>query len=759
MAALPHISYIDGTVRSTTSTTFVDVPSAAIASGSFIVGHDYIIKITARVQTSSVSASNVDVQTLHGTTAWTQSWLSLEPDATTAWYPYFFQKRWTAVSGEGIKLQFRTVGAATIQIDQISITVLDVTDLVEGVDFMYAEEAATTNFGTSFAAFSTLANIPADTGKWLATGFVRWQPTTLTVQPQTAMRYDGAVITQNSAEGEDATNDRYIMALVSVIDTTGKAGTEDIEVGGFVASGTIIRGGSSVFALRLGVFKQSVTTVNAALLDASGTNYATNLATATLTPDETGDVFVIGYGVYELAASSSATCKTRIQAGPSASQVDVITGTTTDARAEWEPWDSTEDGFSMQHGIISLNAVANVIDFDGSTSAAGAGRGFRDRCVCAFTLELSAAAGAEMATALTASAVMNGALTTDIRMATALTASATRTGGLTTDIRMATALAAAGFASSALTTEVRMASALLAAGVVAPALTTDIRMAAALSGVALLSPTFIIPGAEFAAALTGTATLAAALTTDIRMAAAITASATTAAALATDIRFAAQLLGSGNVLAALLTEIRLATSLLGNAQLSPSLLTGGDLATSLIGRVTMAPALTTDIRMAAILNAAGMVSANLHTDIRLVTALAGNASISPTILTDIRLATSLTGSATVNASLTTAINLATSLVASASMQGQLATDILLAATLLATASLTSAMSGPVVEMAASLVASAALSATLSDHPIGVGALAAMLSVMPDFAAALSTVPDLAAAIRVEPDTGGNVAVS
>ena len=402
---------------------------------------------------------------------------------------------------------------------------------------------------------------------------------------------------------------------------------------------------------------------------------------------------------------------------------------------------------------------------------------------------------ATFATSLSATVSLAAALTTEIRAATSLSATGTLSPALLADTTLATSLVASGSLLADLLTVAgvsrrqaihiitrslrqrperridhtplivvayqtpalnELAAALTASGSLAAALTTDIRMASGMTATAVIVPDLKLVQ-TFATSLLATGSLSAALTTDIRMAAAMSASVTTTASLAATITMAAQLLGSGNVLSALLTEIRLATSLLGTAQLSPSLLTGGDLATSLVGSTVLSPSLMTDIRLQAALQAAGLVSANLTTDIRLQAALQAFGLVSSAIQTDLRLAASLLAAASVSPDLKLAQLFATLLVASATVQESVGYGYFVGGDATGRG-VAGGEHGLPADFAATLTASAALQATLSDHPIGVGSLAAMLSVMPDFSAALAAVPDLAARLSVQPDKSGDPTV-
>lgn len=367
-----------------------------------------------------------------------------------------------------------------------------------------------------------------------------------------------------------------------------------------------------------------------------------------------------------------------------------------------------------------------------------------------------------LAVSLVASATMAAALATQIEMAAALLGSGVVSAALTTDITMAAALQATATLAALLSTDITMAVTLLANAIIAADLSTDIMMSTLLTGVATLSAGPLSGvAADLATTLFASGSLVADLSTDITMATSLTAVASVVVALATEIHMAADLLGSGNLVAALVTDILMATSLSGTATLNPDLTAGasGDLATSLVASASVAPDLSTDITMSASMIASAVIAAGLTTDIRLATALDAIATMAPTLATDIQLAVSLQGNAQLSPDLSTAIEMAASLTAAATLQGELATDILLAATLLAAATLNvPTLGSPAADLATSLTARATISATLSDLPFGVGALAAVLSVMPDFSAVLSTLPDLAAKLNVQPDLAARVRV-
>lgn len=223
------------------------------------------------------------------------------------------------------------------------------------------------------------------------------------------------------------------------------------------------------------------------------------------------------------------------------------------------------------------------------------------------------AAGADttLAAALSGTASLAAALTTQIQMAAALSGTGTLAGALTTQIQMAAQLNATGALLAALSTEIRLAAAISGSGTLAGSLQTDIRLAAALQGLGSLTAA-LTTQIQMAAALAGSGTLAADLDAgNGSLSAVLAGTAQLAAALSTQITLAAQLAGSGAVAAALTTEIRMAAQLATSGALAGDLQTDIQLAAALAGSSSLAAALTTAIELQALLQGSGSLTADL----------------------------------------------------------------------------------------------------------------------------------------------------
>ncbi len=123
MAIVNH-TFVEQTTEQTHTgdALFTDITGAEITSGNFIAGKKYLIITNAQVGGDS-SSDSFDLQTLHGSTAFAESRYSMEPNHTASneyMRSYTWFTVWTAVTSEGIKMQFQTSNSSqTVKVDQV----------------------------------------------------------------------------------------------------------------------------------------------------------------------------------------------------------------------------------------------------------------------------------------------------------------------------------------------------------------------------------------------------------------------------------------------------------------------------------------------------------------------------------------------------------------------------------------------------------------------------------------------------------------
>ncbi len=311
---------------------------------------------------------------------------------------------WTAQSGEGIKLQFvreaSAAGTTEVRADQITIAAIKLSDdLTEdtgsGGDWLTNEVTADTSLvttGDSTTSNATITFTPAVASHdWLILSKSRITGTATTQSTGSRIVRSGEAATTTpfqQQEGEDATNDMMVFTLARV-DTLGNASNTYTEKGFAVGGNNGTRKSSGIFALDLNKLRNhAFSYADDSVTALSATPYATNVATCSITPAVTGDVW--SYAFFTIDINSAALS---FQARLQIDDADQPPSQTTDAYLATDAWDTTDE---LQWHIQSIDSLASgsahTVDLDASVETATAGRGARAKLVFAVTMELPAAA-------------------------------------------------------------------------------------------------------------------------------------------------------------------------------------------------------------------------------------------------------------------------------------------------------------------------------------------------------------------------------
>lgn len=148
-AEIPNGYIVDTTDRTTTSATYSDITGTTLGGGSgtwtidsdFIVGKAYRIEYTASIAETS-NGGEVCIVMLHGSTQFEGSEICPARSSTNQeYYAAKFGTVWTAVTGESLKLQFKsTDGTTTAHAQFITVRAIRLTDyLVNGTDYCFDE--------------------------------------------------------------------------------------------------------------------------------------------------------------------------------------------------------------------------------------------------------------------------------------------------------------------------------------------------------------------------------------------------------------------------------------------------------------------------------------------------------------------------------------------------------------------------------------------------------------------------------------------
>src|SRR5574338_827925 len=226
--------------------------------------------------------------------------MEIEPNAATARYTYHWFTVWTAVSGEDITIQYKTInGAHTARADQLELFAMDLDDgLAEDIDWKYVEDATPVSLTTSFASRASSSITPATAGDdWLVMG-----TGTHTGVTEPSRSVDIKLFRSGEAssdqpefieEAGDTVNDALQHTMFRVYNLGSASNTFTIQsasVGG--NSGTYQS--SAIFLMNLDRFKQDYEQYTEAQIDLSNTAYATEVQTLSLSLSCPNDVWTMG---------------------------------------------------------------------------------------------------------------------------------------------------------------------------------------------------------------------------------------------------------------------------------------------------------------------------------------------------------------------------------------------------------------------------------------------------------------------------------
>lgn len=390
-AAIEHASAAVTSNQTTSSTTFVDVTGATLSSSNFTAGKKYLIYITAQI--GYTAGDGTEVQVIHGSTAFSGSgqWVSFSADTNR--HNYTFMTVWTAVSSEGIALQYRSRlgGANTASANFVSIFAMNLSDdLTENTDWHFNEVSADDAMSTSFEDGATVTFTPAAASHdWLVLGNIQVDYAAQSANYVTVRLTDGTnVLPQAQVDIPNTALDEVGFGLARVFTLAASSTTLKVQYK-VSASTTANALHSKIFALDLNKFRNHVFAYTEAGTNLSATDYATQIQTASITPDVQGDVFVGSYWSCDRNSSSN-TCEQRLQIDGS----DAPAGQTTANYQFRHGTDGTdEDPMVISTLVANMTAAAHTIDLDGSASATTSTPQAETATIWAFTMELPAASG------------------------------------------------------------------------------------------------------------------------------------------------------------------------------------------------------------------------------------------------------------------------------------------------------------------------------------------------------------------------------
>lgn len=391
-AAIEHaVAEITSNV-STTSSSFTGVTGASLSSGSFTAGKKYLVRVVARFAASSTVDGEVRV--VHGTTgfAGSQSWLQGGNSGNS--FSYQFVYVWTAVSSEGLALQFRSrTGGNTINCDFASVFVMNLSDaLTENTDWVFNENTTATTVDATLNTYKDGASVtftPSGSSDWLVLSTVRMDAgAQASNYPLVRLNSGGATTPLGSLDIFNSGLDELVYGLERVFSLTATSTTMKAQYAASANAQSMQHLNSTIFALNLSKFKTAASAYTDGTTNLSATNFATNLQALAITPAVQGDVWIGGMWSFS-QGSATRTAKQRLQVDSS----DAPAGQTAAAYVYTKSSDPRDEGMYVQGLVSNMTAASHTVNLDGSAdSTTGTPLG-RYRTLWAVTMELASSGG------------------------------------------------------------------------------------------------------------------------------------------------------------------------------------------------------------------------------------------------------------------------------------------------------------------------------------------------------------------------------
>ncbi len=386
-AAIDHTFVEQNTAQTHNTSTPTDITGAAITSGNFTAGKKYLIFNT--YAPNEDASGLLTIRTEHGSTDFAESVQTFNIASTNAFrFPTGWFTVWTAVSSEGIKLQ-HSVSSGNVSTDQIAMLKINLSDdVTENTDWFFAERSTDDALSTTPSDGASITFSIA--GTWLVCTYAQVDITDASTSVTSAIVRSGEAASSlpQGLLHEQSTSAVLPFVLCRVFTTTAASNTFKEQS---VASGSFhTRLHSSIFALNLEKFAARTSAYTEADTNLSGSNYATAVQTASITPTVTGDVWILaawGFDQNDTAREMEARL-----------QVD-----NTDVPSDWTSDNyqfavaggasGTQEQPMVLSTMTSLDNAAHTIDLDGSADSTTGTPAAQQRTLMAVTMELAGAGG------------------------------------------------------------------------------------------------------------------------------------------------------------------------------------------------------------------------------------------------------------------------------------------------------------------------------------------------------------------------------
>jgi hypothetical protein len=396
MAAISHTFTERNTVQTNNTTTYAAVTGIAQASGSFTVGEKYLVIATAQAG-AGAGAVFTDVHVIHGSTEFEGSLATINIIDGTQKETYSFMTVWTAVSSEGLSVEFRgspTSGASNNTVNFVSLLSIQLSSvLTENTDWFFNEstaDQALTTGSTQYDGGSITFTPGTASQNWLVLAHASYTRTSTTGITQTRLNQDsGTALTPLaifSPNNSGAINTATLARVFNLPASSTNFKEQSMCATGAVATRTY----SCVLALNLNKFAAYGQAYTDGDLTYTATAIATpdQLQTCSITPTQASDVWILSYHGFDKAVATYNN-QLRVQvdnsdqpSGQTTAAYVFNTGHTGNSAADEHPR-------MLSTMVSSMTAAAHTIDLDGAVSNTTTSPSAQQRQLVAIQLEVA----------------------------------------------------------------------------------------------------------------------------------------------------------------------------------------------------------------------------------------------------------------------------------------------------------------------------------------------------------------------------------
>ena len=386
---IPH-AYVEVLSQmNTNDSNYIDMPGANLSRNNFDINKKYLIYVTGQM-TGSNADDVYSIRLVHGNTPFDGSEYSFEPFNTVFFDTYAWFTVWepttVAESNEDVKLQYRRAfggGGSEGRFDQITMFAVEISErFTEDTDWFFNENtidtALTTAWSTNNNATITFTpDCPNNT--WLVLATAQIDTDTANRRYETRLLANGGATTNvdNISKETKDTNDGFLEVFPETI-----AFSYDIpSVATTFTSQSQSEGGNSgirhysaVFAMNLDKFqKHNLFSSPSPINIGTVPDWVTEIVSLDFTPDEAGDVWVLGYFIGDrIPDGAFLDYHARMQVYETGkTQVDQPPSQTNDLYRQNEPSDNTgEQEWSIQT-VEHFEPIMYTADIDADVTSTG----------------------------------------------------------------------------------------------------------------------------------------------------------------------------------------------------------------------------------------------------------------------------------------------------------------------------------------------------------------------------------------------------